>query len=164
MRINFTPVSFCGKPRNYSKIDDNVSRSAQPQKADFKWLKEQGVTDVINFRFMIEPRINFDEKAEVEALGMNYHSIPSRTSAPTEENIEKFMSVIDEVTKKGGKTHIHCKAGADRTGMYAYIYKTLKGIGTPAENEAEWMNMGHHFAVFPNLIDWTKDFLKKFKV
>lgn len=163
MRINFAPVSFFGKPLNYSKIDNNVSRSAQPQKADFKWLKEQGVTDVINFRYMTEPGIDFDEKAVVEELGMKYHKIPSRTSKPTEENIRKFVSTVDEITQNGGKAHIHCKAGADRTGMYAYIYKTLKGIGTPAENEAEWFRMGHHFTVFPNLMDWTKDFLKKFK-
>ena len=163
MRISFTPVNFLGKPRNYSKIDDSVSRSAQPQKADFKWLKDQGVTDVINFRLMKEPGINFDEKATVEALGMNYHSIPSVTAKPNEKNIEEFLSTVDEVTKKGGKTHIHCKAGADRTGMYAYIYKALKGIGSPADNEAEWINMGHHFSIFPDLIDWTKNFLKKFK-
>lgn len=46
-------IAFNGKPTNYLKIDDVVSRSAQPKKADFAWLKEQGVTDVFNFRTMI---------------------------------------------------------------------------------------------------------------
>ena len=163
MKINPIFSSFFGKPENYSKIDNYVSRSAQPVKEDFAWLKEQGVTDVINFRYMTEPGIDFDEKTVVEELGMKYHRIPSRTSKPTEENIRKFVSTVDEIIQNGGKPHIHCKAGADRTGMYSFIYKTIRGIGTEAENEAEWLKMGHHKDFFPDLIQWTKDFMKKFR-
>ena len=162
MKIN--QVSFLGVPFNYSKVDKNVSRSAQPKKEDFVWLKEQGVTDVINFRYMTEPGIDFDEQKVVEELGMKYHRIPSMTARPTEKNIRKFLSTVDEITQNGGKAHIHCQAGADRTGMYSYIYKTVKGIGTQKENEAEWLNLGHHFKKFPNLIEWTKNFLKNFKL
>jgi len=163
MKINHTTLSFLGMPLNYSKIDNNVSRSAQPMKEDFVWLKKQGITDVINFRYMTEPGIDFDEQKIVEELGMKYHRIPSRTSKPTEENIRKFVSTIDEIIQNGGKPHIHCKAGADRTGMYSFIYKTIRGIGTEAENEAEWLKFGHHFKEYPNLIEWTKNFLKSFK-
>ena len=37
-------ISFSGIPKKYIKIDNFVSRSAQPQKDDFVWLKEQGIT------------------------------------------------------------------------------------------------------------------------
>ena len=43
-------ITFKGMPNNYSQIDKTVSRSAQPMAEDFVWLKEQGVTDIVNFR------------------------------------------------------------------------------------------------------------------
>ena len=64
---------------------------------------------------------------------------------------------------RSGKAHIHCKAGADRTGMYAFIYKAIQGIGTIAENEKEWLAHGHNTTRYPDLRNWTKNFLKTIK-
>jgi len=64
------PLAFLGMPSNYAKIDNFVSRSAQPKKEDLYWLKEQGVTDVINFRTMYAPAVDFDEAEELKKLGI----------------------------------------------------------------------------------------------
>jgi hypothetical protein len=80
-------ISFKGMPSNYSKIDNTLSRSAQPMADDFAWLKEQGITDIVNFRTMVVSGVEFDEKTAVESLGMKYHNIPSITSKPEEKNI-----------------------------------------------------------------------------
>ena len=85
--MNISAVSFCGQPYNYSAIDKYVSRSAQPEKEDFVWLKEQGITDVFNFRTMYVSGLDFDEGKTVKELGMKYHSIPSITSKPNEETV-----------------------------------------------------------------------------
>lgn len=154
-------ISFKGKPDNYKKIDNTVSRSAQPKVEDFKWLKEQGVTDVINFRTMYVSGIGFDEKSLVEQNGMKYHNIPSHTKTPNEQNIGKFLDIVDNVQKQGGKVHIHCKAGADRTGMYSWIYKQTHNLGSMKSNEKEMLEMGHHYNLYPNLINWIKNFLTK---
>ena len=159
--MNISAVSFLGKPKNYGIIDKYVSRSAQPETEDFKWLKEQGVTDIFNFRTMIIPEAGENEQKAVEELGMKYHNIPSYTRHPYETNVYSFLEGVESVIKKGGKAHIHCKAGADRTGMYAFIYKMLKGIGTLEENKAEWMNFGHHFKLYPELMDWAEGFVRK---
>ena len=153
--------AFAGKPDNYLKIDDTVSRSAQPKKEDFAWLKEQGVTDVFNFRTMYVPDIDFDEKAEVEKLGMKYHSIPSVTWHPNEEKIDLFLSETEQIKQNGGKAHIHCKAGADRTGMYAFIYKAKNHIDSIANNVKEWIETGHNQKLYPDLAGWTQEFVKK---
>ena len=73
------------------------------------------------------------------------------------------MDIVDNVIENNGKAHIHCKAGADRTGMYAFIYKAVKNIGTVAENEVEWLNFGHNKKLYPNLQSWTKEFVKNLK-
>lgn len=157
------PLMFRGMPRNYTTIDNYVSRSAQPQKEDFVWLREQGVTDVINFRTMVVEGVDFCEESEVKNAGMIYHNIPSVTKNPTEENIKTFLDLIKNIKSKGGKAHIHCKAGADRTGMYAFIYKAVNGIGNMADNEREWIKRGHNRKLYPDLRDWTKNFIKTLK-
>lgn len=154
-------ISFQGKPDNYTKIDNFLSRSAQPQKDDFKWLREQGVTDVINFRTMKKPGLDFSEEDVVESLGMKYHNIPTVSAKPEEKGIFAFLSLLKNIKQKNGKAHIHCKAGADRTGMYSFVYKSLKGIGTQKENVAEWIQRGHNTKRYPNMIVWTENFLKK---
>lgn len=155
------PITFNGKPINYAKINNTVSRSAQPKAADFAWLKKRGVTDVINFRTMVVSGCHFDEKAVTEALGMKYHNIPSVSKFPTEENVSKFLDIVEGVQKNNGKVHIHCMAGADRTGMYSYIYKALNGIGTRSENEAEMIKFGHNYKRYPDLISWINKYLDK---
>ena len=164
MRIqSITSTLFKGEPNNYAKIDEHVSRSAQPLKEDLTWLKEQGITDVINFRTMYAPAVDFDEAEELKKLGIRYHNIPTITMKPNEEKIHKFLNIINDVIDNNGKAHIHCKAGADRTGMYAFIYKAVRNIGTVAENEAEWLKFGHNKKLYPNLQSWTKEFVKKLK-
>ena len=164
MRIqSISNTLFKSKPNNYAKIDEHVSRSAQPLKEDLTWLKEQGVTDVINFRTMYAPAVDFDEAEELKKLGIRYHNIPTVTMKPNEEKIHTFLGIIDNVIANNGKAHIHCKAGADRTGMYAFVYKAVKNIGTIAENEVEWLKFGHNKKLYPNLQSWTKEFVKNLK-
>ncbi len=160
--MNFVPINFKGMPSNYSVIDKYVSRSAQPQKDDFKWLKEQGVTDIINFRTMYARKVNFNEKNVVESLGMRYHNIPTISEHPTIAKVQEFLSLIENISKSHGKAHIHCLAGADRTGLYAFIYKMKMGIGSFIENRQEWINKGHNTTLYPKLIPWAEKFVSKY--
>ena len=152
-------ITFQGIPKNYSKITNTLSRSAQPMKDDFTWLKEQGVTDIINFRTMTVSGVDFDEKELVEKLGMKYHNIPSITRSPKDENVLEFINLTKNIEESGGKLHIHCKAGADRTGMYSYIYKSIKGIGNRADNQREMLEMGHNTKLYPDLLPWVNRFI-----
>ena len=96
-------------------------------------------------------------------MGIKYHSIPSVTRHPKEENIDLFLKKIEEIKSKGGKAHIHCKAGADRTGMYAFIYETINGIKTLPKSQAEWFEHGYHYKLYPDLMEWTRNFVLKIK-
>ena len=159
--VTISNISFKGIPNNYSKVDKFFSRSAQPQMDDFKWLKEQGVTDIINFRTMTVSGLDFSEKDVVESLGMKYHNIPTITSKPSSVDVLNFLNLLSQIEKNKGKAHVHCKAGADRTGMYSFIYKQLNHIGTTAENEREWIQKGHDIKRYPHMIKWAKETIKK---
>ena len=149
------------KPENYKQIDKCLSRSAQPLKDNLQWLKEQGVTDVINLRNMSKD--NFDEAGCVKDLGMNYHSIPSVTKFINKENIKEFLDIIEKVKSKGGKVHVHCKHGADRTGMFSYIYERLNNVGTPKDNLDELTKYNWHKDKYPDLVKWAEAIIDAFK-
>lgn len=143
-----------------------VSRSAQLNISNIKWLKAQGYTDVLNFRTMVEPEIGFDEAQEVIKNGMNYHSLP--VSGDDLKNgrgmlgkIGQFLKIVFKVKASGGKLHMHCKAGADRTGVFAFIYKSLFEIGTREENAAEMLHLGHNTQRYPDVISDTKKIIDK---
>lgn len=155
-------VVLAKKPPNYQKIDELVSRSALPNsERDIKWLKKHGITDVINFRMSGSLDSGKREREVVEKYGMKYHHIPTDVKHPSERQVGHFLDIVEGVENQGGKVHIHCRAGADRTGMYSWIYKQKNGIGEMSENEREMREMGHNNIEIPSLINWVKDYLYK---
>ena len=154
-------ISFKGEPKNYTLIDNTLSCSAQPMEEDFVWLKKQGVTDIINFRTIAEFSPGFDEQQTAKNLGMKYHHLPSRTRQPDISSINIFLNLVEQIKMNNGKGHFHCSAGADRSGMYAFIYNMLNDCGSLAENEKKWIAMGHHQNLFPDLINQTKELLRQ---
>ncbi len=155
-------ITIPKRPHNFEVIDNLVSRSAMPtSERNIKWLKNHGITDVINLRTSGSLYHGGREREACEKYGMNYHHIPTDVKHPSEKQVGQFLDIIDGVGQKGGKVHIHCRLGADRTGMYSWIYKQTHGIGTLQENEAEMRKMGHDSLELPGLINWVKDYLFK---
>lgn len=159
--MKIAQVSFLGQPQNYHKVDDTISRSAQPAKDDYKWLKSQGVTDIVNLR---HHTINeFDERQVVNNLGMKYHHISSSSKHPMSQNIFRFLNLAEQVKKEGGKLHIHCMEGVDRTGLNSFIYKEFNNLGSTKDNVIEWIKIGLHLERYPDLISWALHFVKNNK-
>lgn len=71
------------------------------------------------------------------------NNMPTITKKPNEGKVLAFLKLIETIKENKGNAHIHCKARADRTGMYAFIYKMLKGLGSLAQNDAEWHTLGY---------------------
>lgn len=150
------------RPENYKKIDSYLSRSAQPTKKGLKWLEKHGVTDVINLR-TVSADLKFDEEQVVKELGMTYHHIPTITKFPKKENVGEFLDIMEGIRQKGGKAHLHCKAGADRTGMFSYIYERLNNIGTVEDNLRELTEHLWHKDRYPYLDTWAEAFIGMLK-
>ena len=151
------------KPQNYQQIDSTVSRSAQITKRNIKWLKRHKVTDIINFRTSNSADIGYDEKAFAQSQGINYHSIPSVSLYPKAENVGRFLDLVEGIEKRGGKVHIHCKQGADRTGFYSYIYERLHQIGTPKDNLNEMIEHKWDRKKYPAMVEWAELFIDLYK-
>lgn len=101
----------------------NHFAAGQPSREHLADLAKQGVKSVINLRGPDEVA-DFDECAEVERLGMDYHALPI-TGAPDldAERIRRFGELLDQARAKGGVL-IHC-ASANRAGAMVALDEML---------------------------------------
>ncbi len=82
--------------------------SGQPSKQQLEMLKMQGVTHIVNLRPHAEQ--DWDEKAYVESLGMNYYHIPVEgAEGINHENAAKLDMLLAQ--HQGEAMLVHCASG-----------------------------------------------------
>jgi tyrosine-protein phosphatase SIW14 len=121
-----TQVSWCqtdkelrGLP-NFGRVTENLYRGGQPALDGFNSLHAMGVGIVVNLR---EDRSQMaNEKREVESLGMKSVEIPwSANHEPSSAQIIEFLDLVR--ANPDTKIFIHCRRGADRTGVMIAAYR-----------------------------------------
>jgi protein tyrosine/serine phosphatase len=106
------------KIKNFGQMDERFYRGARPKPEDFKNLAALGIKTVID----LTEDPNQEEKAAVEALGMNYIKIPMiEKKYPTEEATSSFLKVANDPAT--GKFFVHCAGGRHRTGAMGAVYR-----------------------------------------
>lgn len=106
---------------NFHMVDAHVYRGAQPTDAGFKELAKLGIQTVIDLRELGEHSQAQEEKT-VTGLGMRYLSIPMKgMSRPNDNEVENVFSLLNDTTT--GPVFVHCKRGADRTGLVIAVYR-----------------------------------------
>jgi uncharacterized protein (TIGR01244 family) len=99
--------------------------SAQPELENLEWLKEQGITKVINLRTDKEnkefSKESFNEKRSLKKIGLEYISLPINGS--DDYTPEKLDHLIEEINPSE-KVLIHCRSGGRATHfLMAYLIK-----------------------------------------
>jgi tyrosine-protein phosphatase SIW14 len=122
----FTLVSAYADSENHSlpnfhKVDDKVYRGAQPSDEGFRDLAARGIKTVIDLR-QIGEHSQADEQKIVTDLGMHYVSIPMKgLSEPKENLVAAVQKIFNDPDQ--GPVFVHCKRGADRTGLVVAVYR-----------------------------------------
>jgi protein tyrosine phosphatase (PTP) superfamily phosphohydrolase (DUF442 family) len=105
---------------NFYWVDDRLSRSNHPTERRLKAVQKRGVRSVLSLRdpnFM-PSRL---EQAACERLGLELRFVPMRTNAlPSRETVEGLLRALREMPKP---MLVHCKSGADRTGLAVTLYR-----------------------------------------
>ncbi len=105
-------------------------------------LASLGVNTVINLRDDDE-----HERAEAEeakAAGLRYFNVPfERLGRPTEEQVERVLSLID--AQENGVVFVHCAHGADRTGTIIAAYRISHDGWTSEQAKQEAARYGMKF-------------------
>jgi protein tyrosine phosphatase (PTP) superfamily phosphohydrolase (DUF442 family) len=104
----------------------NFYVGGQPPLEELQWLKERGVTTIVNLRTEEELRgyaeEAYDEKAVAEKLGFIYRALPvNGIQGYTPENLQKFIGLIDP----SAQTLIQCRTAYRATDFFvAYLIRT----------------------------------------
>ena len=119
---------------NLGKVSDTLYRGGQPEEAGYDALKELGVEIVVNLRDE-GPSISAERK-EVESRGMRFVSLPwGALSKPDNAEVAEFLQLLRDNPDKS--VYVHCKRGAERTGVMVSAYRMSQQGWTPEQALAE---------------------------
>lgn len=110
VKINITRL------HNLYRLNDSLYRSEQPSQVDFIQLEKIGIKSVLNLRF------NHNDLKLKNNSHLMYLHYPLKTTKITETNIIELLSIIRDTPKP---ILIHCKHGADRTGIVIAFYRIV---------------------------------------
>ena len=115
---------------NFSEVAPGVYRSNHPDHKRFAVYAERGIKSILNLRGENkEPPYLFEEESCRE-LGLTLVSIPlSARQAPRKERLLDLIDALETIEKP---FLIHCKSGADRTGLAGVLYLMIHE-GEPVE-------------------------------
>ena len=95
-------------------LDDYMMTAGAPNPNEWKQLHQHGVRAVIDLRAASEIK-NYDEREDVTANGMRYHSLPTDAATDiTRVQAGKLMALVaqeKQQLKPGEKILVHCASG-----------------------------------------------------
>jgi len=111
---------------NFHEIAPNIFRSSQPTMWQLERLTEKyNITTIVNLKDANResPYFHFEEE-KCEELGLKLINVGIFSRGfPKYEKLLEYKKIIDELDEP---TLIHCKAGADRTGIFCTLYQYFK--------------------------------------
>lgn len=138
----------------FFRVDARVCTGGQPTREQLASLKAEGIRGVVNLREPEEHDIG-QEAAAAKALGLRYISIPVKTAAPKDEQVDAFLAATRDPDVF--PLFIHCASG-NRVGAFWMIRRVLVDGWTPerAEEEAKQIGMKS-----PNLREFALDYIRR---
>jgi protein tyrosine/serine phosphatase len=132
---------------NFAKVSEVLYRGAQPTAEGFAQLKKMGIKTIINLRSL------HSDRSKLEGTGLQYVHITAEAWNPEEEDVLKFLKIA--LNPAHQPVFVHCKCGADRTGMMVAIYRMLEQGWNLEKVFKEMDNFGRH-PVFSEINDYLK--------
>ena len=107
--------------RNFHRIAPGVYRSNQPTASQLQAVQDRvGLKSVLNLRGKSKQSFYLFESEACRTLGLTLVDLPlSARNAPSLAALEQLVALLQGMEKP---MLIHCKSGADRTGLAAALY------------------------------------------
>lgn len=145
---------------NFSQVNANFYRGAQPSEAGVKELAKMGVKTIIDLRG--EDKLSEKEKLWAQNAGVKFISVDlSNWFKPKTGDIERIVKKINDAENQ--PVFVHCKRGADRTGTVVAVYRISHDDWTAKQaiEEAKKFDFGWwQFWMKDYINDYYRDFKK----
>lgn len=140
---------------NFGRVGPRLYRGGQPSEEGFTGLRALGVNTVISFTLGEEG--DKAEAARTARLGMDFVALPwSTMEVPEPDQVRTFLTYLREHPER--TIFVHCKAGADRTGVMIALSRIALD-GWTAQRAVDEMNAFHyHFIFLPHLQRFVERF------
>jgi protein tyrosine phosphatase (PTP) superfamily phosphohydrolase (DUF442 family) len=113
-------VDQIGGIPNFHAVNTQIYRGGQPSPEAMRRLADAGFKTILDLRE--DDQRGKDEKKLVKSLGMHYINVPMKgMKKPEDKQISKALKVLHD--EHSGPVFIHCKRGADRTGVVLACYR-----------------------------------------
>lgn len=105
---------------NFDQIAPGVFRSNHPTRSRFRAYAEQGIRAILTLRGgETQPHFLLEKKA-CRDFGLAFYCVPmSARHAPSVAQLTDVFAVLDQIERP---FLMHCKSGADRTGLISALY------------------------------------------
>ena len=143
------PMQVQGLPNLY-KVSDSVYRGAQPTPEGLQELKKLGVRTVIDLRESSGNQVKLAE------LGLAYERIPMTAFRVKDDDVVRFLQIAGDPGH--APIFVHCRRGADRTGLMCAVYRIALQGWTKDEAIAEMTQGGFRFNHgYQNVVNYIHD-------
>lgn len=142
---------------NLGRVNDSLYRGGQPQARHraFEQLREMGIDIVVNLRD--DQGDSEAERRIVESLGMQFVAIPwSGYKDPDDAQVAEFLQLVRDNPDK--QIFIHCRRGAERTGVMLAAYRMAVEGWTPEQALAEMEEFKFRGFWFRHLKRYVREF------
>mgnify|MGYP000654588333 CR=1 FL=1 len=117
-------LSATAEAHDFYTPEENLVTGGQPSRDELAALKAAGMTKVINLRGP-EEKVSFDPRAEAEALGMEYVSLPiSGAGDVTADNARKLHQLLQQEDEP---VFLHCASGNRVGALLAIAAHQIEG-------------------------------------
>lgn len=116
------PTSVSAAPKmvpNFQKVSEGIWRGAAPSQLAIQALARDGVKTIVDLR--MDGSGVEKESDQVKHLGLHYYHFPLGFSKPDTEKLRKILGIMTDPVNQ--PVFIHCRQGADRTGMLVGLYR-----------------------------------------
>lgn len=143
---------------NFGRMNAHLYRGAQPTAEGFANLRGLGIDTVV--RLSLNEEAAEAEQQFVESLGMDFVSLPwSTVRQPNADQVITFLSFVKEHPER--TVFVHCKAGADRTGVFVAVYRIALNRWTPVQAIDEMKAFRYRPLFLPHLRSYVQAFPAK---
>lgn len=143
------PMDERGLP-NLHKVSDDLYRGAQPTAEGVEQLKALGVKTIISLRSSDTGK-GLPIPSEIA-----YERIPMTAWRPNDPDVVRFLQIVADESRL--PAFVHCRRGADRTGMMVAIYRIAVQGWEKEQAIVEMTRGGFRFnSGWQNLVRYIRD-------